>query len=143
MAFNHDGTKIVSGSNDKTIKVWDAGAPSAGTPPPDDPIDTPAPPNAESLNELSKVENADPDAIMSVQFDPDGKTIVSGGASGTLKVWDAINFRPHMESEWEQFNKTIEAEDSDEEDEVEEWWRNKVTGHEQATKPSGGAPLGH
>ena len=28
-------------------------------------------------------------AIMSVQFDPDGKTIVSGGASGTLKVWDA------------------------------------------------------
>ena len=28
-------------------------------------------------------------AIMSVQFDPDGKTIVSGGYSGTLKVWDA------------------------------------------------------
>ena len=24
MAFNHDGTKIVSGSNDQTIKVWDA-----------------------------------------------------------------------------------------------------------------------
>ena len=24
-----------------------------------------------------------------MQFDPDGKTIVSGGASGTLKVWDA------------------------------------------------------
>ena len=41
------------------------------------------------MNELSKVENADPDAILSVQFDPDGKTIVSGGASGTLKVWDA------------------------------------------------------
>ena len=46
-------------------------------------------PNAESLNELAKVENADPYAIMSVQFDPDGTTIVSGGASGTLKVWDA------------------------------------------------------
>ena len=44
------------------------------------------PPNAESLNELGKVENADPTAIMSVQFDPDGKTIVSGGYSGTLKV---------------------------------------------------------
>ena len=25
VAFNHDGTKIVSGSNDQTIKVWDAG----------------------------------------------------------------------------------------------------------------------
>ena len=25
VAFNHDGTKIVSGSEDRTIKVWDAG----------------------------------------------------------------------------------------------------------------------
>ena len=25
VAFNHDGTKIVSGSDDQTIKVWDAG----------------------------------------------------------------------------------------------------------------------
>ena len=60
-------------------------------------------PNAESLNELSKVENADSDAIMSVQFDPDGKTIVSGGYSGTLKVWDAgawalIPLNPHAQN---------------------------------------------
>ena len=45
------------------------------------------PPNAEDLNELSTVKNADPEAITSVQFDPDGKTIVSGGYSGTIKVW--------------------------------------------------------
>ena len=25
VGFNHDGTKIVSGSGDKTIKVWGAG----------------------------------------------------------------------------------------------------------------------
>ena len=25
VAFNKDGTQIVSGSSDKTIKVWDAG----------------------------------------------------------------------------------------------------------------------
>ena len=81
--------------------------------------------------------------MCSVAFSPDGATIVSGSDDRTIKVWDAVNFRPHVESEWEQFNKTIEAEDSDEEDEVEELWRNKVTGHEQATKPSGGAPLGH
>ena len=29
VAFSPDGTKIVSGSNDKTIKVWDSGAPRA------------------------------------------------------------------------------------------------------------------
>ena len=58
------------------------------------------PPNAESLNELGKVENADPTAIMSVQFDPDGKTIVSGGYSGTLKVWDAGAF-------WAKRNATL------------------------------------
>jgi WD40 repeat protein len=27
VAFSPDGTKIVSGSYDKTIKVWDSGAP--------------------------------------------------------------------------------------------------------------------
>ena len=27
VAFSPDGTKIVSGSNDQTIKVWDFGAP--------------------------------------------------------------------------------------------------------------------
>ena len=29
VAFSPDGTKIVSGSYDKTIKVWDSGAPRA------------------------------------------------------------------------------------------------------------------
>ena len=29
VAFSPDGTKIVSGSDDETIKVWDSGAPRA------------------------------------------------------------------------------------------------------------------
>ena len=90
VAFSPDGKTIVSGSDDRTLKVWDAGTSTAGTHPPDNPPGYSYPhPNAESLNELSKVENADPDGIMSVQFAPGGKTIVSGGLSGTLKVWDA------------------------------------------------------
>ena len=72
-------------------------------------------------------------------FSPDGNTIVSGSNDKTLKVWDAVNFRPHVESEWESFTKTVyEADDSDEEDETETWWRNKITGHEQSVKPFGG-----
>ena len=64
---------------------------------------------------------------------------MSACSGGTLKVWDAVNFRPHVESEWESFTKTVyEADDSDEEDETETWWRNKITGHEQSVKPFGG-----
>jgi hypothetical protein len=73
----------------------------------------------------------------SVAFKDDSSQIVSGFENGTIKVWDAINFRPHVESEWEEFEKTVDAEDSDEEDEIETWWRNKITGHEQYVKPSG------
>ena len=89
-------------------------------------------------------QSAHSDYVRSVAFSPDGKTIVSGSDDKTTKVWDAINFRPHVESEWEQFNKTTKFGDSDDwvsddEDIVEKWWRNKVTGHEQATTPSAGA----
>ena len=33
VAFSPDGTKIVSGSRDETIKVWDSGAPLPSTSP--------------------------------------------------------------------------------------------------------------
>jgi len=33
VAFSPDGTTIVSGSSDKTIKVWDAGASACPIPP--------------------------------------------------------------------------------------------------------------
>jgi WD40 repeat protein len=33
VAFSPDGTKIVSGSLDKTIKVWDSGAPESSKSP--------------------------------------------------------------------------------------------------------------
>ena len=97
-----------------------------------------------SLELKAEKQSAHSGWVNSVAFSPDGATIVSGSDDKTIKVWDAVNFRPHVESEWERFDTTVESEDSDEEDEVEEWWRNKVTGHEQATQPSaGGAPLGH
>jgi WD40 repeat protein len=33
VAFSPDGTKIVSGSDDETIKVWDSGAPKTSKSP--------------------------------------------------------------------------------------------------------------
>jgi hypothetical protein len=42
VALSPDGTKIVSGSGDKTIKVWDSGAPEPSNSPPPWPTLTPA-----------------------------------------------------------------------------------------------------
>jgi WD40 repeat protein len=78
----------VSGSDDKTIKVWDLGAPRAlkslllGQ-------------NcrllaslAGNLELLSEKINAHSRGINSVAFSPDGTKIVSACNGGTIKVWD-------------------------------------------------------
>jgi len=54
---------------------------------------------------MSKRTNAHSDWIRSVAFSLDGTKIVSGSDDKTIKVWDAVHFRPHGESEWETFEK--------------------------------------
>ena len=68
VAFSPDGKRIVSGSGDKTLKVWDA---DKGT---------------ETLS-LKGHTNC----VTSVAFSPDGKRIVSGSLDDTVKLWDADN----------------------------------------------------
>ena len=65
VSFSPDGTRIVSGPDDKTVKVWDAvtGA------------------------HLQTLEGHS-DKVKSVSFSPDGTRIVSGSDDGTVKVWD-------------------------------------------------------
>ena len=90
---------------------------------------------------------ADPYGINSVQFSPDGKQIVSGGGSGTLKVWDAANPRPYDPSEWEEVQlpgkQHVPGIGSGEWDheKVDRYWKNNVTGWIQESKPSAGAPV--
>jgi len=67
VAFSPDGSKIVSGSGDKTIRVWDA---STGV---------------EMLPPLQGHNNR----VQSVAFSPDGSKIVSGSDDKTIRVWDA------------------------------------------------------
>ena len=72
MAFSPDGTRIVSGSADKTVRVWDA--------------DTGQP--------IGQPLTGHTDAVRSVAFSPDGKRIVSGSADKTVRVWDADTGQP-------------------------------------------------
>ena len=66
VAFLSDGSRIVSGSYDKTVRVWDAMS-------------------GEELKSLAGHTGPVP----SVAFSPDGSRIVSGSLDKTVRVWDA------------------------------------------------------
>jgi len=67
MVFSPDGTRIVSGSFDQSVWVWDA---------------------------LTGVEltslNGHTSFVNSVAFSPDGTHIVSGSGDQSVRVWDAL-----------------------------------------------------
>jgi len=66
VSFSPDGKRIVSGSWDKTLKVWDA-----------------------QTGQETLTLKGHSNTVNSVSFSPDGKRIVSGSYDNTLKVWDA------------------------------------------------------
>ena len=65
IAFSPDGARLVSGSADRTIKLWDVKT-------------------GECLQTLEGHSNW----VMSVAFSPDGARLVSGSADRTIKLWD-------------------------------------------------------
>ncbi|RYP30214.1 hypothetical protein DL767_006361 [Monosporascus sp. MG133] len=66
VAFSPDGSRIVSGSYDHTIKIWDA----------------------KSGKEVRTLEGHG-DSATSVAFSPDGNRIASGWDDNTVRIWDA------------------------------------------------------
>ena len=68
VAFDRAGLRIVSGSMDKTVRVWDAA----------------------SGAELACLRGHDRE-VKSVAFDREGRRIVSGSQDNTVRVWDAAS----------------------------------------------------
>ncbi|KAF7345998.1 hypothetical protein MVEN_01622400 [Mycena venus] len=66
VAFSPDGARVVSGSFDKTVRIWDATTGAA----------------------LGKIEGHD-SYVTSVAFSPDGARVVSGSDDKTVHIWDA------------------------------------------------------
>ena len=69
VAYSPDGRNIVSGSADKSVKVWDA--------------DT----NSTSYGACVATVEGHSGEVRSVSFSPDGKNIVSGSFDNTIKIW--------------------------------------------------------
>ena len=72
MAYSFDGSRIVSGSDDKTILVW----------------------NAESGEIIGEPITGHKRGVNSVCFSPDGRRILSGSDDTTARVWDAVTGKP-------------------------------------------------
>ena len=72
VAFSPDGRRIVSGSDDNTLRLWDAA----------------------SGNTIGRPLRGHTGSVNSVAFSPDGRGLVSGSQDKTLRLWDAITGKP-------------------------------------------------
>ncbi|KAN0075174.1 vegetative incompatibility protein HET-E-1 [Elaphomyces granulatus] len=65
VAFSPDGKRVVSGSFDSTVRVWDI-----------------------TTGQADQILTGHSDNVNSVAFSPDGKKVVSGSFDLTVRVWD-------------------------------------------------------
>src|SRR5258707_698595 len=67
VCYSPDGTRVVSGSSDKTIRIWDA----------------------ESGTVIGEPLTGHTGGVNSVAYSPDGRHIISGSYDHPIRIWDA------------------------------------------------------
>ena len=77
VAWSPDGRKIASGSEDKSVKVWDV-----------------------TSGACLATLKGHRDAVSSVAYSPDGRKIASGSGDSTVKVWEFKKRWHRMTSHW-------------------------------------------
>jgi len=73
MVLSEDGRYLVTGSGDKTVKLWDAGS------------------GSEIRTFTWRSDNNEYNNIESVGISNDGRYVLAGDGKGTVKIWDSIS----------------------------------------------------